>query len=132
MERTTTVAVGVAVIGILGMLAAAASQVLLVARVRTFERLLPWTLGAGAVVGVWYVMAGILALPGGLPPPMGWVMIASGIGFIALGYGFARGGQRDPIAALGFATLHMGSTVFLTYLGLFLLSGKLVVAAWNA
>jgi hypothetical protein len=131
-DESATLALVAAAIGIVGMLVAAVSQVLLVARVRTFERLLPWTLGAGAVVGVWYVMAGILALPGGLPPPMGWVMIASGIGFIAVGYGFARGGQRDPIAALGFATLGMGSTVFLAYLGLFLLSGKLEVPTWNA
>jgi hypothetical protein len=127
MERMPTVAVVVAAIGIGGMLVAAGLEAALAAKLRTYEQLLRPTANAGAVVGVWYVMAGILALPGGLPPPMGWVMIASGVGFIAVGFGFARGGQRDPIAALGFATLCMGSTVFLAYLGLFLLSGKLVV-----
>ena len=131
-DQFATFALIAAAIGIVGMLVAAVSQVLLVARVWTFERLLPWTLGAGAVVGVWYVMAGILGLPGALPPGMGWLMIASGIGFIAVGYGFARGGQRDPIAALGFATLGFGSTVVLAYFGIFLLSGKLEVPAWNA
>ncbi|MCI0585046.1 MAG: hypothetical protein L0227_19500 [Chloroflexi bacterium] len=131
-EQVGPFALIAAVIGIAGMLAAAASQALLVARVRTYDRLLPWTLGAGAVVGVWYVLAGIPALTRGLPTGMGIVMILSGLGFIAVSYGFARGGERDPAAALGFAVLGMGSTVFLAYMGLFLLSGKLVVPSWNA
>jgi hypothetical protein len=131
-EQFATYALAAGAIGIAGMLAAAASQALLVARVRTYERLLPWTLGAGAVVGLWYLMAGVLALPRGLPTGLGLTMILSGLGFLAISYGFARGGQRDPLAALGFAVLLMSSTTFLAYTGIFLVSGKLEVPAWNA
>ena len=131
-EQFATVALLAAVVGIAGMLGAAASQGLLVARVRSFEQLLPWTLGAGAVVGVWYVLAGLLALPRGFPPLLGWLMIASGIGFIAIGYGFARGGQRHPLAAIGGAVLFFASTAFLTWIGSLLVSRTLEVPAWNA
>jgi hypothetical protein len=130
-EQLATSALVVAAIGIVGMLGAATSQALLVARVGSFERLLPWTLGAGAVVGVWYVLAGILALPGGLPQAMAWLMIASGIGFIAIGYGFARGGQRHPLAAIGGLVLFVASTAFLAWIGWQLVAGGIEAPAWN-
>ena len=102
------------------------------ARIRTYEQLLPWTLGAGAVVGVWYVMVGALALPGSLEPPLPLLAIASGIGFIAIGYGFAVGDQRHPLSVIGGLVLFLASTTFLTWLGLRLVSGGLVVPTWNA
>jgi hypothetical protein len=132
MERTTTVAVVVAAIGIGGMLAAAGLQAALVARLRTYEQLLRPTLTAGGVVGVWYILAGFLALDGAVPQPLPWWMVASGLGFIAIGVGFAAGGQRHPLAALGGVTLLLASTGFLAWLGIDLVSGKLVVPAWNA
>jgi hypothetical protein len=127
MERTTTVAVAVAAVGIGGMLAAAGLQAALVARLRTYEQLLRPTLIAGGVVGVWYVLAGFLGLTGDLPQPLPWWMIASGVGYVAIGYGFAVGGQRHPLAAIGGATLLVASTGFLAWLGILLVSGKLVV-----
>jgi len=132
MERTTTLAVAVAAIGIGGMLAAAGLQAALVAKLRTYEELLRRTLFAGGIVGVWYVLAGFLGLDGSIPLPLPWWMIASGIGFIAVGIGFARGGQRDRLAALGGVTLLLASTAFLAWLGIYLVSGKLVVTSWNA
>jgi hypothetical protein len=132
MERTTTVAVAVTAIGIGGMLAAAAFQTALVARLRTYEQLLRPTLTAGAVVGVWYVLAGFLALGGDLPQPLPWCMIAAGVGYVAIGYGFAVGGQRHPLAAIGGVTLAVASTAFLAWLGILLVAGKLVVPSWNA
>ena len=131
-EQFASYAVLAAAIGVAGMLIAMTAQVLLVARVRSFERLLPWTLGGGAIVGVWYVLAGLLALPRGLPAAMAWLMIASGIGFIAIGYGFARGGQRHPLAAIGGGVLFFASLAFLTWLGWGLVSGSIEVPAWNA
>jgi hypothetical protein len=118
-------------VGILGMLGATVSQGLLVARVRSYEQLLPWTLGAGAIVGVWYVAAGALGF-GSLGPPLAILMLASGFGFIAVGYGFARGGQRHPLAAIGGVVLFLASTTFLVWLGFRLVNGDLVVPAWNA
>jgi len=132
MERTTTVAVAVTAIGIGGMLAAAAFQTALVARLRTYEQLLRPTLTAGAVVGVWYVLAGFLALGGDLPQPLPRCMIAAGVGYVAIGYGFAVGGQRHPLAAIGGVTLAVASTAFLAWLGILLVAGKLVVPSWNA
>jgi len=131
MERSTTVAVAVAAIGIGAMLVVAGLEVALAFRFRTYERLVGPTAIAGAVVGVWYVLAGLLALPGALPSVLPWWMIASGLGFIAVGIGFAAGGQRNKLAVLGAWTLAVASTGFLAYLGLYLVLGKLVVPSWN-
>jgi hypothetical protein len=132
MERTSTLAVAVAAIGIVGMLAAAGLEATLAARLRTYDQLLRPTAIAGAVVGVWYVLAGFLGLSGAVPSVLPWWMIAAGFGFIALGYGFAVGGQRHRLAAFGTWTLSIASTTFLAWLGIFLVSGKLVVPSWNA
>ena len=85
-----------------------------------------------AVVGVWYVLAGFLGLGGDLPQPLPWLMIAAGAGYVAIGYGFAVGGQRHPLAAVGGVTLAVASAAFLAWLGIHLVSGSLEVLAWNA
>ena len=54
-------------VGLVGMLGAAVSQGLLIARIRTYEQLLPWTLGAGAIVGVWYLGIGVTGYLAGMP-----------------------------------------------------------------
>jgi hypothetical protein len=105
-------------IGIVGMLGASISQGLLVARIRTYRQLLPWTLGAGAVVGVWYVLAGILLLGAGAPVAMATLAIASGIGYVAIGYGFWRGNERHPLSIVGGVVLLIASTAFLVWVGL--------------
>ncbi|HET9436371.1 MAG TPA: hypothetical protein VFO50_05895 [Candidatus Limnocylindrales bacterium] len=131
LERVTTVAMIVTGIGIVGMLGATISQALLVARVRTYAQLLPWTLGSGAIVGVWYILAGVIALAGSLLQPLPWLMIVSGIGFIAIGYGFAVGNERHPLSVVGGLVLLVASTAFLGILGWQLVSGDLVVPDWN-
>jgi drug/metabolite transporter (DMT)-like permease len=107
----------VTAIGIIGLAGAAIAQLLLVARVRTYERLLPWTLGSGAVVGVWYVLVGLLGLEfvttRNYPPLVIALAIASGIGFIAIGYGFWRGNERHPVSIVGGLVLLVSSTAFL-------------------
>jgi hypothetical protein len=132
-DRAPMLAMPIAAIGIAGMLGATLSQALLIARVRSYKALLPWTLGAGAVVGVWYLLVGVVAWPGGLflPPPI--LAIASGVSFIALGYGFLVGNERHPLSIGGGVVLLVASTLFLALFGLNLLTTTLVeAAAWNA
>jgi len=130
-ERFTTGALAVAAIGIVAMLAAAALQAALVLRIRTYEQVTRRVLLAGGFVGLWYLLAGVLALPGGLDPWFAWLALSSGVGFIAVGYGFAVGGQRHPLAAIGGLVLLVASTAFLGGLGWQLVSGNLVVPTWN-
>jgi hypothetical protein len=112
----------VTAIGIVGMAGAAGAQTLLVARVRTYRELLPWTLGSGAVVGVWYVLVGLLGFQfvttRNFPPALIALAIASGIGFIAIGYGFWRGNERHPLSIVGGLVLLVSSTAFLGWIGL--------------
>ena len=112
----------VTAIGLVGMVGAAAAQLLLVARVRTYAQLLPWTLGAGAVVGVWYLLVGLLGLgfvgTRNYPVALIGLAIASGIGFIAIGYGFWRGNERHPLSIAGGLTLLVSSTGFLSWIAL--------------
>ena len=112
------VAFGVAVIGLVGMLGASVAQGLLVARVRTYAQLLPWTLGFGAVVGVWYVLIGITGRLSGVPEIMTTVAILAGVGYMAIGYGFWRGNERHPLSIVGGIVLLVASTAFLVWIGL--------------
>jgi hypothetical protein len=116
----------VATIGILSMVLAAGFQVALVTRMRSFQELLPKTLAAGAGVGVWYVLVGLLGFTT-LGPPLSVLAILAGLGFIAIGYGFRIGGQRHPAAAIGGAVLFVSSMVFLTWLGVLLVTGIVVI-----
>jgi hypothetical protein len=116
-----------AVLGVAGMLGASVSQGLLVARRFTYRQLLPWTLGFGAVVGAWYVLIGISSVTS---PFFGDFLlnalaIASGISFVALGYGFLRGNERHPLSVIGGIVLLVTSTWFLTWIGLLFNSGDI-------
>ena len=115
--------------GVVGMAGASIAQALLVAGVRTYEQLLPWTLGFGAVVGVWYLLVGLLGRGTPLRGGLDLLAIASGIAFIALGYGFLRGNERHPLSIVGGVVLLVSSTWFLGWLGLDLLAGRLTVGA---
>lgn len=112
------VALVVAGIGLVGMLGTSVSQGLLVARVRTYQQLLPWTLGLGAVVGAWYVLIGITGRIAGMPELMAILAVVSGVGHVAIGYGFWRGNERHPLSIVGGVVLLITSTIFLTWLGI--------------
>ena len=116
------VALAVAGIGLVGMIGASVAQGLLVARVRTYEQLLPWTLGFGAVLGVWYVLIGITGRLSGVPEIMAVLAIAAGLGYVALGYGFWRGSQRHPLSIVGGLVLLVASTIFLGWIGIALIA----------
>jgi hypothetical protein len=122
--------VGIAAVGLVGMVGASASQGLLVARRYTYQQLLPWTLGFGAVVGIWYVLVGLAGIGSSLFVESDLIRpqtlaIASGISFIALGYGFLRGNERHPLSVIGGIVLLITSTWFLTWVGLEFLSGDM-------
>ena len=121
----------VAGVGIVGMLLAVGFQTALVLRVRTYEQLLGRTLGSGAIVGLWYIAIGVLSLPRGLATPLPQLAVAAGIGFIAIAYGFTVGNQNHLASKVGGVLLFVASTIFLTMLGLRLVSGDLVIPTWN-
>jgi hypothetical protein len=108
----------VAAIGLLGMVGAGIAQGLLVAGVRTYRQLLPWTLGFGAVVGVWYVLVGITGRLAGVPELFAGLAILAGAGYIALGYGYWRGNERHPLSVVGGIVLLIASTTFLSWIGI--------------
>lgn len=118
-------AAGAATVGLVGMLGASLTQGLLVARRYTYQQLLPWTLGFGAVVGLWYLLIGL----GGITFPLldngliglNELAIAAGISFIALGYGFLRGNERHPLSIVGGIVLLVASTWFFVWIGMLFL-----------
>ena len=118
----------VAAIGIVGMLGAAAAQAALVLRLGSYRGLLPYTLGAGAIVGVWYVLVGGLGLAGRMPAPLAVLAVAAGAGFVAIGFGFWRGNERHPAAVAGGIVLLVASTLFLAWVGLSRLAGEALAA----
>jgi hypothetical protein len=118
---------GAALIGVAGMVGASVSQGLLIARRFSYQQLLPWTLGFGAVVGVWYLLIGIgsVTAPFLADVVLNGLAIASGVSFIALGYGFLRGNERHPLSVIGGVVLLVTSTWFLTWMGLEFTSGDI-------
>ncbi len=116
------VAGAVAAVGLVGMTGAATAQGLLVARIRTYKQLLPWTLGFGAIVGIWYVLVGVTGRLAGMPEIMAILAIASGSGYVALGYGFWRGNERHPLSIAGGIVLLIASTIFLAWIGIALIA----------
>ena len=120
---------GIAAVGVVGMVGASISQGLLIARRYTYIQLLPWTLGFGAVVGVWYILVGLLGVRLGLFQSLLDVLaILSGVSFIALGYGFLRGNERHPLSIVGGLVLLVSSTWFLAWVGLLFISGDIYAA----
>jgi hypothetical protein len=118
---------GITFVGVTGMIGASGSQALLIARRFTYEQLLPWTLGFGAVVGVWYLLIGLGHIRLGLfgPELIDTLAIVAGISFIALGYGWLRGNERHPVSIVAGIALLISSTWFLTWIGLLFLSGDI-------
>ena len=122
----------IALVGIAGMAGASISQGLLVARRLTYRQLLPWTLGFGAVVGVWYLLVGVAGVRAPSfdagPINLDALAIASGISFIALGYGFLRGNERHPLSIIGGLVLLVTSTWFLVWVGQLFIGANNVLA----
>jgi membrane-associated HD superfamily phosphohydrolase len=131
-EIVTTNVLPVAGLGIAAMLFVATLQALLVVGRVTYEQTKRQVLAGGAVVGLWFILTGALAGNTALEGLLAWLAIASGIGFIAIGYGFAVGNERHPLSALGGVLLLGASMSFLVVLGTRLVTGDIVAPAWNA
>lgn len=132
LEVVTTTALVVAIIGIVPMVGVAVLQALLVAGRVTYEGTKVAVLGLGAVVGVWYVLTAIVTAGTDLPDGVRLLAAAAGVGFIGVGYGFVRGGERHPASVVGGALAFIGSLGFQVWLGWLLVSGTLTVPEWNA
>jgi hypothetical protein len=76
------------VVLVIGALAQAVSNVLLVARVISFEQSIHFPFNTFALIGLWLAAAGVMALRANtLPPVLSWIGIASGAGFVLMGGG---------------------------------------------
>lgn len=117
----------VATIGIGPMLVVAVLQALLVARRVTYDQTKYAVLGSGAVVGAWYLLTSIVSAGTAIPLGLRVASGAAGVGFIAVGYGFARGGERHPASTIGGLVLFVASLVVQVWLGVLLLGGGLTI-----
>jgi hypothetical protein len=115
----------VAAVGVVGMGGAAVAQGLLVARRRTYEELLPWTLGFGAVVGLWYLGVALLGISITDGHLLEALALSAGLGYIAMGYGFWRGNQLHPLSIAGGLVMLVASTTFLIVIGFKVMTGEL-------
>jgi hypothetical protein len=131
-EHQTTGALAAAAIGIVAMLVAATLQALLVVGRVTYEQTKGWVLLAGAGVGLWYLLVAFLAQGSAIEGALATLAAVSGVGFIAIGYGFTVGNERHQLSALGGGVLLVASTAFLGVLGIRLVTGDLIVPTWNA
>lgn len=129
-EAVPGLAEAVAAVGIVGMLTAGGAQVALVLKLGTYRGLLPYTLGGGAIVGIWYLLVGVTALTTRMPTPLALLALAAGVGYLAIGFGFWRWGEeRRPLTVVGGTVLLLASTAFLGWLGIALVAGQALTTA---
>lgn len=111
-------------IGIVAMLTAAILSALLVFGLAGFGQTLRAVLSANAVIGVWMVCSGILALVGSsLPRGLAWVLIVAGMGLVLIIVGFWIGGQQHPLTAIGGLVALVGNLIWAVWLGHLLIAG---------
>jgi hypothetical protein len=107
------------------MVGIAILQALLVLRRVRYEQTLLPVLTLGGILGVWWILIGVQSLIGGmLPNGLRWVSIAVGLSAIILVVGFRSGGERHPLAAIGFLTNAILVPIWLFWIGRLLLPGN--------
>ena len=116
------------VVGVSGMLVAAVLQALLVLSVVRYEQTVTAVLAAGGAIGLWLVLADVLAfstqaLPGGLAI----AGIVGGAGYILLAIGFRIGGQQHPLSYAGALLALVGYLIWSIWLGWLFMSGGLAL-----
>lgn len=119
------VATLIAAIGIVPMVVVAVLQALLVVGRVTYEQTKLAVLGFGAVVGVWYLLTALATADSAVPLGLRLAAAAAGLGFIAVGIGFVRGGERHPASAIGGLVLFVASLAVQVWLGILFLGGAL-------
>lgn len=132
LDVVTTLALVIGAIGIGAMLAFAVLQALLVAGRVTYDQSKGAVLATGAVVGVWYLLIAISTGSTAVPDGLRLAAVVAGVGFIAVGIGFARGGQQHPLSQVAGLALLVASLVFQVWIGALLVGGTLTIPAGNA
>jgi hypothetical protein len=115
------------------MLALAILQTALVVGKVEYEQSLCPVLAAGAVIGLWLVVNGVLASRGShregtVPRGLAWVSLVAGIGSILVDLGYWIGGEEHPLTAVGGLVSFAGFLIWAIWFGKLLLSGKLLVS----
>jgi hypothetical protein len=112
------------VIGISGMLVAAVLQALLVISVVRYEQTIAAVLAAGGAIGLWLVLANVLALTAQtLPGGLAVAGIATGVGYVLLAIGFRIRGQEHPLSYAGALVALVGYSIWSIWLGTLFTSG---------
>jgi hypothetical protein len=110
------------------MLITAVLQALLVFRAIEYERTLAALLSAGGAVGIWLVLANLLArASGALPSGLALTGVVAGAGYVVLVIGFRLGGRGHPLFRGGSGLATVGYMVWGSSLGSLFLSGGLAV-----
>jgi hypothetical protein len=113
------------VVGATGMLVAAVLQALLVINVVRYEQTIAAVLTAGGAIGLWLLLANILALTvAALPSGLAISGIAVGVGYILVALGFRIGGQEHPLSYTGAVLVIVGYSVWAIWLGWLFTSGS--------
>lgn len=113
------------VIGVIGMLAAAVLQALLVFNVVRYEQTITAVLTAGGAIGLWLLLVNILALyVAVLPSGLAISGIIVGVGYILVALGFRIGGQDHPVSYAGAILVTVGYSIWSIWLGWLFTSGR--------
>jgi hypothetical protein len=116
------------VVGAIGMLVAAVLQALLVFNVVRYEQTIAAVLTAGGGIGLWLLLANILALDAAaLPISLAISGVAVGVGYILVALGFRIGGQEHPLSYVGAVLVTVGYSIWSVWLGWLFTSGKLAL-----
>jgi hypothetical protein len=114
------------VVGAIGMFIAAILQALLVFDVVKYEQTIAIVLAAGGAIGLWLLLANILALNiDALPSGLAISGIAVGVGYILVALGFRIGGQEHPLSYAGALLVIVGYSIWSIWLGWLFTSGGL-------
>ncbi|MEJ2108226.1 MAG: hypothetical protein P8X48_13015 [Acidiferrobacteraceae bacterium] len=117
-----------AVVGAVGMLVAAMLQTLLVLDVVKYEQTITAVLTAGGAIGLWLLLANILAFSiDAFPSGLAISGIVVGAGYILVALGFRIGGQEHPLSYAGAVLVIVGYSVWSIWLGWLFASGRLTL-----
>jgi len=115
-------------IGGVGMVITAVLQALLVFGFVEYEQTITAVLSAGGAIGLWLILANMLAL-GGEILPAGLVVFGAlaGAGYLLAAVGFYRGDQQHPLFYMGSFLIVLGYSVWAIWLGRLLQTGSLAL-----
>jgi hypothetical protein len=116
-------AIMAAAVGIVGMLAVAYGQSLLVLGRIDFEGSLRY-FPAGGAIGLWLAAVSLMAAQAGeMPELLVWLGVLAGAGYLATVIGFLMGGQEHPVFYIGGVVLGVGYPIWAIWLGRLIFAG---------